>query len=358
MTARRDFGRDGRRWSAALGGALLLSLLFLTARADAGGPWLGAPVWTEPPSAAPLPPPSPARRESEEAVFRSGSAAFAAWIGDDAIRYAVQARTVLPGSTVQIRVSGSLSADWHIEMSDGQLAVLSDTSWLWRAPLRPGTCALRIRPSNGLPPVHLNIFVLRPADGLRGGYLNGYRVGAYPRRMLRGMMEYRPPDGFIELTRASDDVLVSPHFTLGQFRCKQTGDPAYLVLSEPLLHKLESLLEEVNRSGIRATTLAILSGYRTPSYNAAIGNETAYSRHLWGDAADIYIDCDSDGRMDDLDGDGRVTQADARVLQRIAERLDARRPGDVRPGGISAYRATAAHGPFVHVDARGFPARW
>ena len=27
-------------------------------------------------------------------------------------------------------------------------------------------------------------------------------------------------------------------------------------------------------------------------------------------------------------------------------------------GGLGLYKANAAHGPFVHVDVRGYPARW
>ena len=47
-----------------------------------------------------------------------------------------------------------------------------------------------------------------------------------------------------------------------------------------------------------------MSGYRTPFYNRSIGNQTRFSRHVYGDAADIYADDDGDGKMDDLDGDG------------------------------------------------------
>jgi hypothetical protein len=77
---------------------------------------------------------------------------------------------------------------------------------------------------------------------------------------------------------------------------------------------------------------------------------------MYGDAADIYVDADGDGSMDDLDGDRRVTLADARWLATVAERVEAEYP--TLTGGIGVYRATAAHGPFVHVDTRGTRARW
>jgi hypothetical protein len=77
---------------------------------------------------------------------------------------------------------------------------------------------------------------------------------------------------------------------------------------------------------------------------------------MYGDAADVFIDGDMDGVMDDVNRDGRITVADAQVLRSAAERVEAEYPSLV--GGLSAYPANSAHGPFVHVDARGVKARW
>ena len=101
-----------------------------------------------------------------------------------------------------------------------------------------------------------------------------------------------------------------------------------------------------------------MSGYRTPSYNAAIGN-VRYSRHQYGDAADIFIDDDPRGRsVDDLNGDGRVNSADARALQCVIETLAVDARDDIMPGGLGTYSTSHMHGPFVHTDARGFRTRW
>ena len=56
-----------------------------------------------------------------------------------------------------------------------------------------------------------------------------------------------------------------------------------------LLLKLEMMLEKVNAAGYRCDTFQVMSGYRTPHYNMAIGN-VKYSRHVWGGAADIFVD--------------------------------------------------------------------
>ena len=101
----------------------------------------------------------------------------------------------------------------------------------------------------------------------------------------------------------------------------------------------------------------VMSGYRTPFYNRAIGN-VQYSRHVYGDAADIFVDASPrDELMDDLNRDGTVDLRDAKVLHEIVEGLDGGDAGGL-VGGLAAYDATTAHGPFVHMDLRGYRARW
>jgi len=62
--------------------------------------------------------------------------------------------------------------------------------------------------------------------------------------------------------------------------------------------------------------------------------------------------------MDDLDGDGAVTDADARVLAAWIDDLSKQPWFEPFIGGLAAYPATPFHGPFVHVDVRGQSARW
>jgi uncharacterized protein YcbK (DUF882 family) len=102
-----------------------------------------------------------------------------------------------------------------------------------------------------------------------------------------------------------------------------------------------------------------MSGFRTPDYNeqgVGAGGRSPISRHQYGDAADVYPDDSRNGRIADLNGDGRSDLADARVLAAAAEAVESRHPELV--GGIGIYPGTPAHGPFVHIDARGKRARW
>ena len=80
------------------------------------------------------------------------------------------------------------------------------------------------------------------------------------------------------------------------------------------------------------------------------------SRHQYGDAADVYVVNGARDWMGDLNHDGRVDTRDAQVIADATERVERANPDLV--GGVGIYRATSAHGPFVHIDVRGTRARW
>lgn len=228
------------------------------------------------------------------------------------------------------------------------------------APQTPGHEVLEVVRAGTGELARIHAFTLMPATRIDArGYLNGYRMGRYPDTPLRGLPIYRPPAGFVEVKADNADTRVSPNFRLGQFVSKQDqGYPKYVVLRANLLLKLEHILAALNRSGRPTTNLVVMSGYRTPWYNRAIGN-VPYSRHAWGGAADIYIDeSPRDGHMDDLNGDGKVNRDDARWLAAFVDDMSKRGEFGPRVGGLGIYGSTAAHGPFIHVDVRGSRARW
>jgi uncharacterized protein YcbK (DUF882 family) len=194
------------------------------------------------------------------------------------------------------------------------------------------------------------------------GSVGGYRVGFWPEERGRLRSEaYENPEGFIEVTPDNQDVRVSQHFRLRDFLThdQQSVWPKYLVLREPLLDKLELVIQNLERRGIRADGMAILSGFRTPQYNLALGDESGRardSRHQFGDAADVIIDSDGNGRMDDLNRDGRVNFADVRIVLTAVERVEREYPELV--GGVGLYHSGGPRGPFAHIDVRGSRARW
>ncbi|NNF28196.1 MAG: hypothetical protein HKN73_13310 [Gemmatimonadetes bacterium] len=270
------------------------------------------------------------------------------------VRRRVFGLPVLPGARVTISAPGSE----ELALDAGPGTVRREGGpWVWTAPHEPGLHAVRVTGPNGRW-IHLNLLVMEPWAGSSQPSLRGYRIGEYRARPHNRGPEYEPPGGFVVVAADDRDVLVSPHVTLGDLLCKQPGEPRLVHYTPHLIRKLEAVLQEANRQGIRAPALTLMSAYRTPAYNLAIGNRTFLSRHLWGDAADIYIDVDGDGIMDDLNQDGRQDRRDAEHLAAIVDDMMGRRSADVPAGGMSVYGSNAAHGAFVHVDARGQRARW
>ena len=204
------------------------------------------------------------------------------------------------------------------------------------------------------------VLALVPFDTKRGARVSGYNIGFWPKERGR-VSRYDLPEGFIEVTAENQFTPLSEHFRLADFvtHDQQGVWPKMLVIQPRLIDKLELIAAELERIG-KPSTLKVMSGFRTPQYNARGAcrrcGRAKDSRHMYGDAADILVDGNGDGRMDDLDGDGRVTVRDARFLAAIADDVEAAHPDLV--GGIGIYKATRSHGPFVHVDARGFVARW
>lgn len=203
---------------------------------------------------------------------------------------------------------------------------------------------------------------LVPFAEKQDGRVGAYTVGRFPgeRRNTRHP-DWGVPEGFISLTPEMLTLPVSTHLTLGDFaslRDQRDVWPRALVLDLRLVDKLELILTALRDSGVPDPRFKVLSGFRTPSVTLrnARTAQAPDSRHQYGDAADIIVDADGDGRMDDLTRDGRVDLNDARYLVRIVLAVEAAYPELI--GGIGVYRGTGAAGPFVHVDARGERARW
>ncbi len=219
-----------------------------------------------------------------------------------------------------------------------------------------------IYPVDSLAGRQFSFITMRPFADKVGGRIGRYLIGSWPFEGRKSLLaRYENPEGFIEVTPENQDTYVSEHFRLRDFLTKDQRDvwPKYLVLNERLIDKLELVIDELERGGVRVEHLAVMSGFRTPQYNkqgVGAGGRASASRHQYGDAADVYVDNDRNGWPDDINDDGRVDARDADVLRRAAERVELAHPELI--GGIGVYKATSAHGPFVHIDTRGSHARW
>ena len=308
----------------------------------------------------PLPTPS---RQIANAILQP-DAPQTAYINDAMLSFL----SPLRGASGDLRFTTQTPGAPIVKAPAGTTAVLSqgeeEVSSSFTAPSDPGIYNLAVKVQQATRAVKdFNVITLVPFSEKRSGKIGLYYLGSWPyeRGGQPKTANYANPSGFIEVTPQNADTYVSTHFRLRDFLTKNQPNvwPKYLLLNPKLLDKLELTIQELQRSGVRVEHVTIMSGFRTPSYNVGGGNTQGranLSRHMYGDASDIFIDNDRNGSMDDLNHDGRVDPRDAQVVGDAAERVERKHPSLV--GGIGVYSACCGHGPFTHIDVRGYRARW
>lgn len=196
--------------------------------------------------------------------------------------------------------------------------------------------------------------VMVPFSAKLGNTLNGYRIGTYVAERLgtgaRGAADEAPP-GFVEIDQNNLDLPLTKHLRLSDFVTHDDQErwPRYAALDARLLDKIELVVAEIGRLSGKGDDasfeLDVHSGFRTPLHNRRVRRAARDSRHQFGDAADIAIDSN---------GDGRLTFADTRLVARAVDVVEQEHPDLV--GGMGLYNRGGAS--YVHIDARGKRARW
>jgi hypothetical protein len=245
-----------------------------------------------------------------------------------------------------------------------------DVSQVDSEPQGAGVWSVALEIGNAIRPItDFSVITELPFSAKNGGRVGLYYLGTWPAERSRRKVgpakaptkSYSNPSGFIEVTPQNEDTYVSEHFRLRDFLTHDQPNvwPKYLVLQLRIVDKLELVLQDLAAHGVDISGVRVMSGFRTPQYNASGGNpqgRAALSRHMYGDASDIYIDSNHDGVMDDLDHNGRINVNDAKVIEAAVDRVDAVHPELI--GGAGIYPAGPGHGPFIHIDTRGYRARW
>lgn len=193
--------------------------------------------------------------------------------------------------------------------------------------------------------------VLVPFELKLGATLNGYQIGRYPSEWSHDEQAEKPA-GFAEVHKEHLDLPLTRHLKVRDFvtHDQQTIWPRYVAVDPRLLDKVELVLRELaRRRGEERMDfdLEVHSGFRTPMHNANVEGSARDSRHLYGDAADVAIDADSDGRLTIFDA-YRVEQA-VEWVERIHPEFS---------GGLGVYSSRRFATPYCHIDARGERKRW
>ena len=197
----------------------------------------------------------------------------------------------------------------------------------------------------------LTLAVLVPFEEKEGGMLRGYRIGTYLSERVRGKTPV--PEGFLEITPADVNIPITKRLRVGDFlNHDQKGVwPSYAAVNPKLLDKLELVIAEIARwHGDRAIvnlSIDVHSGFRTPDRNRRIRRAAKDSQHQYGDAADVAIDAN---------GDGKLTAMDSRMVGLAVEIVELKHPNLV--GGLGIYTSGHASTNYVHIDVRGRRARW
>lgn len=193
--------------------------------------------------------------------------------------------------------------------------------------------------------------VLVPFELKLGSTLNGYQIGRYPAEWSRDEQGERP-DGFAEVREEHLDLPLTRHLKVRDFvtHDRQTIWPRYVAVDPRVLDKIELVLRELARrrgeDGMDFS-LEVHSGFRTPLHNAGVEGSARDSRHLYGDAADVAIDAD---------GDGRLTIFDAYRVEQAVDWVERLHPE--LAGGLGVYSSPRYATPYCHIDARGERKRW
>ncbi len=288
-------------------------------------------------------------------AYNSHQLSFEAAVNGYTVNFDLITVFLLKGEKIHIKTEEGVSG-LEIVNSAGLLDKINENEWQYTPAGNDilGNIVLR----RGKEKMKIQYILMTPTARVKNGYINGYRIGQYPEKALRGNKLYNKPRGLIKVTAENKDLYLTPHFKLGQFLCKQISPfPKYVVLREALLYKLEYVLYNLNKTGFSANTIFIMSGYRTPYYNKKIGN-VKYSRHVYGDAADIFVDTNHDKVPDDLNRDGKNNFADTQVLIDIVEKMDSSKKYKIYLGGLGIYHRNRSHPAFIHTDVRGYRARW
>jgi len=95
---------------------------------------------------------------------------------------------------------------------------------------------------------------------------------------LQGSANYREPVAYLDLSEHDPATKLAPNFRLDEFA--QEGKGRWGVVQTHLIEHVQALRDELG-------PIIVNSGYRSPGYNSGVDGSATYSRHMYGDAADM-----------------------------------------------------------------------
>lgn len=365
-----------------------------------------APVPTPAATPAPTPPPPP-RPEPEmvpaemrlDVADRGEIVPRQAVLAAPGERLEFRAGLTKPAATAATRSSANVggiesSRKFLVEVTGGTFEPTASGAIAWTAPESPGLQTLTFRltesvasatpsgPADSAIPAaarervldakrEVSVLVEYPFDRSGKGDLNGYPIGIYPNEngreatpaVARKPEVFAPPKSFVRVTPETEGLLVSPHFTLGEFSPRsERGQAHFIALQQRLLDFLEALRTEVQHEYGPEARVVILRAYMSPNEHLRLERKgikyALFTRYQYGDSAAIVVDSGGKGTLGDLNKDGTVDKADADALADLVDRVQT---AQKTTGWLQSFEKPVEpdwpQTPFVAFDLRGIKTR-
>ena len=257
----------------------------------------------------------------------------------------------MPGEKIPLAVTAPATRLHSIDAPHGALIATGPNKWTWEAPVKPGLYL-----AEGEEPGRRHrrrLFRVRHgAEQPSQGRAERYQIGDYPETPLKGNPIYVPPKGFIEVHEGE-----RRHEGIAEFPDQAVPHEAEERLSEiSRARRAAGLLTGGDRGASRSRGLGRGRHLRHERLSHAVLQQAARRHEVQpapvGARGRHLSDKDDNGRMDDFNNDKVVTKEDAVALAKCSRGSRGRPSSRSFIGGIGIYGATAAHGPFVHVDTR------
>lgn len=182
-----------------------------------------------------------------------------------------------------------------------------------------------------------------PARSLPKTYLTstGMALPRY-RKMISGM-------SFFKLTKKDTYKKIAGNIRIMDLLSKDAGyytlfywskKEIYWGIKPAIIDKVIDLQKALEREGYNKNAFTIRNGHRYPLYNEKKGGASK-SRHIVGGAVDMVIG--------DINEDGKFTAEDKQIVIDLCEKEIIG-----NKGGIGKYPGSRT----VHIDVRGYKARW
>ena len=135
-------------------------------------------------------------------TYNSHQLSFKAVVNGYTVNFDLITVFLLKGEKIHIKAE-KVASGFEIVNSTGLLDKIDENEWQYTPAGNDihGNIVLR----NGKEKMKIQYILMTPMEKVKKGYIDGYRIGAYPEKALRGNKLYNKPRGLIKVTAENKD---------------------------------------------------------------------------------------------------------------------------------------------------------